>query len=611
MALRLDAQPNLDQELQDPEGTGKPLVIIIDGLDEYDVGGVTVANAAARLVEHALAVVSDWTQHGFDVRLLLCGRPEAATGLTAHFRDKFHHLHVTGFLVNLKDGEEPANEASSQLLSVDQREEWWSKWQSHCGDEVIGLPIAIRTSTEHGVREITAQPLLNYMLAVLGLYGPEELSNLSALYGALFDRYFERQSAGKSTSFNKICPTIDRFRRIMSEIGLAAWHAGDRSVGTEDLRQRFDHPPLKSWFDQAGKNTGLSAILTAFYTRPEDAANPDSGLAHRYVFTHKSFREYLTAVGLVRFLKRLASQLDSDAEDGWSDQVALAEWLALFGPTAIDTRQWEFLRSELKSRMANDHELSRLQYAAQKLFELALRRKMPIPTDCENIGRVLSATGNAEEALVLALSAITDVRLQETEGSLIPGDARLEISWPAPSAGSEEDYAPTALIEFIGRIRGRPGSPDEMLMLHIGCLFGSRSQQLEDQLATVFRTRPDGYDYARAIDLSGAKLIGANFAGINFRYSRFHRAELIGADLRGTTLEGADLSYANLQDTKLNEAQMSTAMLINTSLDDAQLRTIELAFDKPPTNPNYYGTPPKDTLEFLRTKGAIVDTNVA
>ena len=109
----------------------------------------------------------------------------------------------------------------------------------------------------------------------------------------------------------------------MSEIGLAAWHAGDRSVGTEDLETRFDRPPLKKWLEDSGQSQrGLSAILSAFYTRPEESVTPEKGLAHRYVFTHKSFREYLTAVAVVRFLQELARKIDPEAEDGWSDHIA-------------------------------------------------------------------------------------------------------------------------------------------------------------------------------------------------------------------------------------------------------------------------------------------------
>ncbi|MFM7858313.1 MAG: NACHT domain-containing protein, partial [Flammeovirgaceae bacterium] len=355
LTLALDVAPSLDVELGDPDATGQPLLIVIDGLDEYDVGDTTVALAAARLVEHVQRTIEDWQRHGRDVRILLCGRPEAAASLTAHFRDKFHHLQVTGFVHRLGQLEAPANSSSKVVLAVDQREEWWKRWQSHIGQKNFGLPVSIANSKDEGVKEITSQPLLNYMIAVLGLHEGDKMSSLSGLYSDLFRQYYNRQSQGKFGAFREICPNLERFRRIMSEIGLAAWHAGDRSVGTEDLERRFDRPPLKKWLASAGEtNRGLSAILSAFYTRPEESALPDKGLAQRYVFTHKSFREYLTAVAVSRFLLDLCKKLDPDGEDGWSDLEAMREWIGLFGPTPIDERQWHFIEDELSQSLNLD-----------------------------------------------------------------------------------------------------------------------------------------------------------------------------------------------------------------------------------------------------------------
>ncbi|RYF23945.1 MAG: hypothetical protein EOO77_01160 [Oxalobacteraceae bacterium] len=177
--------PSVEGELADVDANGKPLFIVLDGLDEYDVGGATVSLAAGRLVEHVMTVMDEWRQYGHDVRLLLCGRPEAASSIT-RFRDPGTHLHVTGFVYELAANEEAANASSEKLMSVDQREAWWKKWQALCGEKPTGLPNVIASGGQE-VAEITAQPLLNYMLAVLKLYGKDSLTNLSALYGSLKD----------------------------------------------------------------------------------------------------------------------------------------------------------------------------------------------------------------------------------------------------------------------------------------------------------------------------------------------------------------------------------------------------------------------------------------
>ncbi len=562
--LNLDTHLNIEKELADVDVSGKPLFIVIDGLDEYDVGGATVSLAAGRLVEHVMTVMDEWRQLGHDVRLLLCGRPEAASSIT-RFRDAETHLHVTGFVYNLADNEQAADRLSEGLIAVDQRVAWWNKWQILSGNEPTGLPSIIASGGAE-VEEITAQPLLNYMLAVLKLYDHGSLTNLSALYGALFEKYFERQRANKSSNFEKVCPTIDRFRRIMSEIGIAAWHAGDRSVSTSDLQARFNKPPLRSWFDKAGTgNGGLGAILTAFYTRPEDAADPDSGLAQRYVFSHKSFREYLTGVGIVRFLEKLADQLSAEAEDGWSDRDALKEWVVLFGPTAFDQRQWQFLLTELQSAFgSNPDRLKQVKQAVEQVFGLALRRKTPF-MDGGTIGEISKVIGNAEEAMICVLNAIRQSNVLDQSSCII------EIDWPnEKSKGQTLQQDATLLCEMFHRIRARPGMPDEMLVSHSTCLFEKGGNGLLRQVNTNIRIRPDGWHYSKVFDFTGMNLENANLVKAYLVYGKFHRATISGADFSGADLSSADLSYVSsgLDTTRRKIAKFDRADLTYSHWND-------------------------------------------
>ncbi len=580
--LRLEGPPSIDQIIHDQDLTGKPILIVLDGLDEYDVGGTTVSVAAGRLVDHVMTVMDEWCQHGHDVRLLLCGRPEATSSLT-RFREKGRHLHVTGFVYEMAEDEIPADMASEVLVSIDQREQWWQRWQLLHGKDANGLPVAISEGGRE-VAEITAQPLLNYMLAVLQLYNKESLTNLSSLYGSLFSRYFVRQFGNNSGTFARLCPSLDRFQRVMSEIGIAAWHAGDRSVSVADLQRRFDKPPLKGWFDQAGSgNSGLGAILSAFYTRPEDAASPDSGLAQRYVFTHKSFREYLTAVGIVRFLQRLSEQLSPDAENGWSDAHALKEWLNLFGHTSIDHRQWQFLITEIQLQYQTDIVgISKVKEAVERIFDLSLKRKMPCLSEFETIGDALKKVGNAEEAVICILSAIRNANI------LDPMDRSVVVQWPSTDEKnplSEHDV--TLLRELVFRMRARPGSPDEMISSHIKCLFEIGSYELNRQVGTVFRTRPDSWTYANTFDFTGIDLEGSNFSNARLAHTRFHRATLEGANFSDSDLTTTDFCFASTSSPGYSErkvnfsnADLSQSRFMNSSIEanwsEARLLDVDL-----------------------------------
>lgn len=558
LTLSLDRTPNLDAEISDPDATGGPLLIIIDGLDEYDVGDTTVALSAARLVEHAQKAIDDWQLHGRDVRLLLCGRPEAAASLTAHFRGPFQHLQVTGFVHSLRVGEKFANRESEKILEIDQRMQWWRRWQ-RCSDvEQVGLPEVISNSPDEGISEITSQPLLNYMIAVLKLHEGERISSLSYLYSDLFSQYYNRQSETKFAAFKDICPTLDRFRRIMSEIGIAAWHAGDRSVGTEDLELRFNRPPLKKWLESAGEaNRGLSAILSAFYTRPEDSTQPEKGLAHRYVFTHKSFREYLTAVAVVRITEELARRLHPDAEDGWSDKEGLIGWLEVFGPTPIDQRQWLFIKDEFSQTVSIEARLVILR-AVVHCLDLSVRRQMPLPVVI-SYTQALRMVGNAEESFFLIIDAI--VCSLGGVGN-IPNFLRPSVTWPSESEKAES----FELFEIMHRIRSRPGCPDDMLMAHIGGVLQLSDSSIAPQMETKFGRRPDSYEYAVVMDLSGAELKGVSLHEANVPYARFHRAQFTECDFGGCDLDGVDFGHGDLDNCVFEGANISNAILEGVSL---------------------------------------------
>ncbi|MCW3797401.1 pentapeptide repeat-containing protein [Sphingomonas sp. BN140010] len=588
--LKLEAAPNIDAELCDPEATGRPLLIVLDGLDEYDIAGMTVSMSAARLAEHAIQVTEEWSGHDYNVRLLLCGRPEAAAGLTARFRDRGHHLHVTGFLSDAPNSREKfADQTSEKLLSIDQRQDWWTKWQRAKGERETGIPDAIQGSKDVSVKEITSQPLLNYMLAVLKLYDQGSLTNLSALYGTLFARYYDRQAKGKSKTFEALCPSLDRFRRIMSEIGIAAWHAGDRSVSVDDLRSRFDRPPLKHYFEQADRthNSGMGAILSAFYTRPEDAASPDSGLAERYVFTHKSFREYLTAVAISRFLERLRDYMSPEAEDGWSDTRALSEWLELFGPTPMDHRQWEFLQTELEVAFADREDLALgVKRTVERIFELVLSRQMPLPAEASNFSDALQKCGNAEEAALVVLSAIRVALLKK---SFVDesDDWKVKLTWASLGQDEATERFPTHLREFMHRIRSRPGVPEGLVMSHLYCLFELGGPDVSRQIESRIIDRGDGWTYASFFDFSGSNIVNARLDGASLHYGRFHRAEISGASFIETDLSGSDLSYSSTSrnrwfdghlPARFDGASLSSAFMFGANLRYANFNEANMSF---------------------------------
>ncbi|OKJ75249.1 pentapeptide repeat-containing protein [Streptomyces sp. CB02460] len=69
-------------------------------------------------------------------------------------------------------------------------------------------------------------------------------------------------------------------------------------------------------------------------------------------------------------------------------------------------------------------------------------------------------------------------------------------------------------------------------------------------------------------DFSGAWLIDAVLAGVEFESASFYRADLSGANLTGANLVGADLVRAKLDRAVLRSARLDRAGMVKASLHD-------------------------------------------
>ncbi len=82
---------------------------------------------------------------------------------------------------------------------------------------------------------------------------------------------------------------------------------------------------------------------------------------------------------------------------------------------------------------------------------------------------------------------------------------------------------------------------------------------------------------ARNMDLTGARLVGANFIGSDLAYTLLNLADLRHADLSNARMTGAGLRAADLRGTRLAGADLSFADLREARLDGAVLT--ETRFD--------------------------------
>src|SRR5208283_5981347 len=72
-----------------------------------------------------------------------------------------------------------------------------------------------------------------------------------------------------------------------------------------------------------------------------------------FVFTHKSFGEYLTARRIIRAIDKINRELKRRGEchdEGWDERDALKHWITICGPSAISPYLHYFLLNEITLR---------------------------------------------------------------------------------------------------------------------------------------------------------------------------------------------------------------------------------------------------------------------
>jgi hypothetical protein len=117
---------------------------------------------------------------------------------------------------------------------------------------------------------------------------------------------------------------------------------------------------------QDGAKAGVTRLLAAFFFR-QYGQRPSGDST--FVFTHKSFGEYLTAKRIVRAVERIIREFERRTEspdEGWDEKDALKHWAQICGPSAITPYLHDFLLNEIKLR--TNEELVQWQKRLVSLF---------------------------------------------------------------------------------------------------------------------------------------------------------------------------------------------------------------------------------------------------
>ena len=493
----------------------EPLILIFDGLDELTMQGKALAEVAQSFIREVERTVSNYNASSLKLQVLISGRDVIIQQNESDFKGEGQILRLMEYRVDPDEFK-----GDQALIGIDQRDHWWQEYGQVSGHEYEALPDDLRTDA---LREITVQPLLNYMIALSYIRGEvqfDKSTNLNEIYEDLLKAVYERGYDEKRKVEVAKHLEYGQFQRMLEEVALATWHGNGRTCTVNEINQHFGQSKLSRQLEKFKKDAeqGIFSLLTAFYFR--QAGQTQAGY-QTFEFTHKSFGEYLVARRFVAHLRRTVNQYNkyqqaTEEDEGWSLRICLVEWIRVFGPTALDWDLVRFIRNEVT------------------LLEAEVQQE-------------------------------AQVAVAEWLSYVIHYDAPMEGLNPRIGHFSEEvpqaRHAKVALLVMHSLIANQTGQVSD-LNLKTPEVFGIFCHHL--------RVRAEGRSFFRSF------LNQLNLDLCVLSWHDLSGADLSGADLHGVYLVHVSLVFANLSNANLSNANLNGAILCNTILNGADLRGADL-----------------------------------
>ncbi len=145
----------------DPDSPEANLIIIFDGLDELASQGKAAAQIARDFVNEVDRLLSQRNQQRIKLRILISGREVVVQENESALRREKQILFLLPYFVS--EEERKTYQDTENVLKTDSRAQWWRTFGSLTGKKYEGLPGEV---ARDDLTEITAQPLLNFLLAL-------------------------------------------------------------------------------------------------------------------------------------------------------------------------------------------------------------------------------------------------------------------------------------------------------------------------------------------------------------------------------------------------------------------------------------------------------------
>ncbi|GAB4036740.1 pentapeptide repeat-containing protein [Spirosoma gilvum] len=565
---------NINLSYNPIEKISEKILIIFDGLDELSQQGKYAMEVAGQFID-ALSYISNIINNDYNIKalFLVVGRELSIQNNTQKFRLDNQIIHLLPYYIRDISDWEKLTKEQVDLLKLDQRNIWWNKYSSLIGEPHNSMPKELNIER---LEEITAQPLLNYLVALSLKRGKIEFSrktNLNDIYADLIEGVHER-AYEQHRRFKPIeILELSDFKRMLEEIALSAWHGGDvRTTSVKKIElhiQRNDLGQLLAKFKEEAKS-GIVRLLTAFYFRQHGLNEGEQ----TFEFTHKSFGEYLTASRLVKQIFRISKQLEArliNYDEGWNEEKALEVWFETTSESSID----EYLRSFIIDEIVKyDKAIVRqCQKNLAHLISWVLQNGLPVARERKSHNEEIRLVRNTNESLLILLNSCA---LYTEDISIIKTYSQESFSSWIRSLQMQRIGPPNVVgyrcLSFIKVFA------QDKKDLQLPCIFHLQDLYSADISHSDFRGSQFQISILMLANLSYSNFSEANFLDANLTSTKLIETDLRHSVLKGANLMGANLTGADLADSNLIGANLAGANLTETNLAGANLMGVIFKF---------------------------------
>ncbi|WP_458094941.1 pentapeptide repeat-containing protein [Roseomonas sp. WA12] len=490
------------------------IVLLFDGLDEITKPGETAEVEARRFLSELRTTLGQWNHSSRRVLAIVTGRDAVVQAsrdtLRVHPRSELRILPLF-----FRTEASPHRLDPDNLSLIDQRLDWWGKYRAQKPNEPQSIPPNL---LQRELNEITAEPLLLYLLVVSGFHKQDrsvENFNRNDIYETMFSEVLRRPyDRDANTSPSK--PASD-MEEILEAVATAAWYGDGRTASLQDVKMRCSER-LRNSLDQIIVETGgVHRLVAAFYF--QEAEGTKLAGKEAFEFTHKSFGEYLTARRIIREIASLHEAL-SLRRDYFTTRDALRIWYDLCSTMPIDFELRRFIYDEMRILHA---QIRPWISTLSAMLQLMIDEGIHISQGPSISFRAAEARmRNAEGALLACLVCCASV-----SGTMVP------LRW-------DDEHAAGSMVCRLVQQR-YPGTDSLYLALNYLKLDG------QNFMAQSFANS----------SFIGASLVGARLFLADVRNSDFSRADVRNTDFSECTIDGVNFSGSNLTNASFFRARLA------------------------------------------------------